>query len=210
MAKDIIVVQGGKSGGSAGGSKGGGSKGPITAGKSKDPLKAKLKLDDQLFWTSLTALAGIGILFHIYNTNPSLIHGFIDPFVNLGQPAPQVQTDTVPAADQGVNVAPVSTNLPYTGGDLGAISAQYQQPLNYNYPSAPSNQQSFQYPQQQPMMGQYQGYQPSQFSQGYQTGYNPTFGQNANYQTFAAKAVKHYNFDSADGMLKVTDSYYTS
>lgn len=190
MAKDIIVVAPSSGGGRGGGvGRGGGSKGPITSNpKSKDPLNAKIKLDDQLFWTSLTALAAVGGLFYLYNTNPALIHGFTDPFMKLVQPPqPAVQNDTV-------GVAPASTDLPYAGGDLGAISAQYQQPLNYNYPSVPTNQQSFQYPQGGGGGGQYQGYQPSQFGGGYQTSYNPTFGQNANVSSFRVR------FDD-DGML---------
>ena len=203
----VVAGGGGSGGGGSGGSKdGGGGSGISTNPRSKDPLNSKLKLDDQMFWTLMAGAAGIGLVVHLYNTNPQMFHGFIDPLRDMisGQPsipaAPPgtTQNDTIPQSSD--TMAPSPTQGQW-GGEM-----QYPQ-----YPQQATGQEQFQFPQQQMQSQPYQGYDPGmQFGGGgdMSTSFNPTFGQNSN-QSFRTY-VKKYDFDSADGMLKVSNAYFVS
>jgi len=196
-----IVVAGGASGGSG---SGGGSKpegGSGITSNPKSPLNSKLKIDNNLFYSIIGGAVGIFALVYMYQQNPSLFHGFIDPLRNLisGQPtvpaAPNgtVQNDQIPqSADE---VAPSPTQGQW-GGEM-----QYPQ-----YPQQATGQQPFQYPQQPQQSQQpYQGYDPSQQYAGggdMNTSFNPAFGQNSNVQSFSSRTRKRrYEFDSSDGMI---------
>ena len=214
-AGNTIVVAGG--GGAGGGSRGGGgSDGGSSGGGSSSKSKiggGKLKLDDQLFTTLMAGAIGIGVLVHLYHTNPSLFQGFIDPFKKLIQPQQAVpQVPPGQAINDQIPQAPDPSQGQW-GGEM-------------QYPTMPQQNQGSGYPQFQ-MPGQpqypqqYQGYNPQQGFGGtgdfgmqgdiMQTQFNPMFGQNSNVQatqSFASKLVKKYDFDSSDGMLKISNAYY--
>jgi hypothetical protein len=206
----IVVAGGGGSGG--GGSRGGGGGGGNDGGSSGSKTKisgGKLKLDDQMFYTILGGAVGIFILVHVYQNNPGLFHGFIDPFRNLisGQPA----TPSVPAAPVGTTINDQIPQAPDpTAGQWGGGEMQYPQ-----FPQQGTGQQPFQMPGQPQYPQQYQGMDPSGFGGGgaggaggqsdmMQTQWNPMFNQNSNVpmqtqQSF--RASSGYDYSSKNGMI---------
>lgn len=209
MAKaggNTIVVAGG--GGAGGGSKSGGGESKDGGSSSKTKISnGKLKLDDNTVTMALGGIVAVGVLFHLYNTNPQLFHGFIDPIKNLvsGQP-------TIPAAPPGTTV---NDQIPQDATQLAPSPTQGQWGGQMQYPTYPTSQQQntgqqpFQTPGQPQYPQQYQGYNPQdQFggagggsdTGGFQTTYNPAFGQNSNVQSFRARGG--YDYSSRDGMIR--------
>ena len=212
-AGNTIVVAGG---GGAGGSKGGGgSSGSGNGGDSKPSggggsKGAKLKIDDNLFNAALLGLAGIGAIAYIYTTRPDLVSEFIGTITGNKaatippEPTGTVQNDQMPQAPGQSSTG----NLPYN--QQGGMQQPQQQ---MNYPQFPQQNQGSGYPQfQYPQQGggmmniqQYQPYQPTNYGGdgGYNTNFNPAFGQNSNQPTysFAARRRTKLEYDSSDGLI---------
>lgn len=202
QAGNTIVVAGGGGAGS-GGSKGGGSKnggnGDSKPKKDKGIGGSAIKLDDNTFYWVIGGALLLWGGIHVYQTNPGLIHGFIDPLTKIGQPAaaplppgqvsPQV---TAPQTDYQQQQTPYQDTsmqgYPY-GQGMGGSQAQYQSPgIQQQQPYQSMGQQYQQYPQEQ------------QQPQLQYTQWNAANGQNSN--SFAAD-VLNYEIDSETGELKL-------